>query len=1379
MTEKTARNADTNPAIEPLRITLDSEQRTRIECTLHGGAADQIRWLSNTKSFVEPALGSVLDEALDGVENGWERLIRALAYPGLDGRDLAARELLRDLWRVDGGLGPYPGLDTLAIFQQGGRYYRLYRDHLAHQLRVWVLGLYLLGKVPRLREAQRTGLQREDAERWGKAGDTALDAEILRRWKIASLWHDIGYVFEVQSGAEPLADIDRAFADIDRDLRAPLTALLGTKDAGIPGGAEDGWYDDSQYDDLGPLPRWRRLHRFDELTRGRNRRLWQELAPAGHAVGLAPTNTTDGGLFSYFELCRRGEMLAGGKRPAFIDHGIAGALLLLRIHHHMERYGKRLSAFLVDSEESVQPELLERVRSIDETTRGALPAVLAAARAVALHNVHPWLPETGSAHDKGLTPERYRLCADVLPLAHLLTLADGLQEWDRPRYAPPMTPKELSTLDQECLVLADERGVFLDYPGDRADAGTKFAVVRNELGSYIDGVDDADGLLRWDPDDIPEPAQRLEREDANRSEVLAPTTPEDWDLVPYLHGVLRTCGTLEMRGIMAPGADGEVNNVPIEELYAPLRVEGGADDEALWRTLAGEGSACGVPDERATLRMHGRRQRRVRADGESDHFDAERGLLLVGKPGSGKSTFLRFTAAVLAHARLGEQDEGWRGTAPPDQHPAVINLGEDPDNIPLPVFIRLSEFADFLVRHRGEEPLRDAHGWLRRYLEHHTGALGAGIPGNVLESWLREGHVVVMLDGLDEIPSRELREQIGGIVGQCLSAQTYGACRFCVTSRPLHQEAIPLPMTPRTLAGLAETAIERFLLRWAELVGRSSQRTEEDNEAYVSDLLGQARNAPPEIRRMLRNPLMLTCLAVIHWNHQRLPEQRAELFEAILRWLIRARRARDDAPIALTEVQARRVYQSLALKMHTAEDGREKDLALVDAAGAVARFMPGETDADREHAARDFFEGEVVNSGIVVLRRPDQLAFWHLTFQEFLVADYLKDSTEREWNEELTTKRLFLPAWHEVVLLLAGLLRGGNRVDDLLRRISILTGTGQLAEKARMFGLVSGVLRDLSPTGYKPPADLDLDTLESQVMAIFTVEGSAQVPLEDRLEAAEALGRTGDPRMNEDPWVQVPAGEFIMGGDKGALLASGAKRRWSDRFYIAWRPVVVADFRRFVEEDGYRDNRWWNAGRYRKMDIDRPGDWDEQLEHPTRPVVNVCWFEASAFAAWATARWEPPEGGVIRLPTEMQWERAARGTRGDLFPWGDRVPATGESIRANFREIGEEVQHPTPVGVFPGNNRGRLTDLSGNVWEWCMDTWRSPRDESWHRDSVECHASGKDTSRVIRGGAWAYNPRFLRCASRHRFYPAIRYVGLGFRLVTVVPREQVARSQSP
>ncbi len=181
------------------------------------------------------------------------------------------------------------------------------------------------------------------------------------------------------------------------------------------------------------------------------------------------------------------------------------------------------------------------------------------------------------------------------------------------------------------------------------------------------------------------------------------------------------------------------------------------------------------------------------------------------------------------------------------------------------------------------------------------------------------------------------------------------------------------------------------------------------------------------------------------------------------------------------------------------------------------------------------------------------------------------------------------------------------------------------------------------------------------------------------------------------------------------------------------------NYRAFIEAGGYLDldraywsleGRLWKA----KNSIRYPKYWnDSQWNKPDHPVVGVSYYEAEAYAKWAGKR----------LPTEQEWEKAARGEDGREYPWGeDFDKSTGNSKESR-------IGHTTPVNQYPnGMSPYGCYDMAGNVWEWCS---------SWHDESLR--------QRVIRGGSWYNFPVYLRASDRNWFNTDTRYNYIGFRLV--------------
>jgi hypothetical protein len=249
---------------------------------------------------------------------------------------------------------------------------------------------------------------------------------------------------------------------------------------------------------------------------------------------------------------------------------------------------------------------------------------------------------------------------------------------------------------------------------------------------------------------------------------------------------------------------------------------------------------------------------------------------------------------------------------------------------------------------------------------------------------------------------------------------------------------------------------------------------------------------------------------------------------------------------------------------------------------------------------------------------------------------------------------------------------------------------------------------------------------------------------ERRAYIGDHLGRTSDNRpgvglrpdgLPDITWLDIPAGEISLDGVAGTCRV--------EPFQISKHVVTWVQYRAFLEApDGYTNSDWWDQ--LARSD-QRPGEQYRGLDN--HPAENVSWFDAVAYCRWLTTRL----GYEIRLPTEWEWQQAATGGSADReFPWG----STWDSRHANTAESG--LNRTTAVGVYPqGASPFGVLDLSGNVWEWCLNEYAAP-------ERVE--VSG-DAPRVVRGGSFFYKRESARSRYRDRDLPYWRNLGHGFRIV--------------
>lgn len=723
----------------------------------------------------------------------------------------------------------------------------------------------------------------------------------------------------------------------------------------------------------------------------------------------------------------------------------------------------------------------------------------------------------------------------------------------------------------------------------------------------------------------------------------APLPRMEADPRPYLEYLRSESAFIEIRGLRLGVA--EAPRFPIDDLYIPLIDEGDPGGRTIEQSLS-----------KTLARLREAPAPKTR-------------LVILGDPGSGKTTFLRRIAKAACSARIA-----------------------DPST-PFPILLRISELSDFIERQERKE----APSLLPLLLAQQTRDLALSLEESFFERQLTKGPCLLLLDGLDEAPSAAARETVSRLIEK--AAHAWPDCHFVVTTRPkAYEEEVMLSGFDHTRVGpLQPDAIRTFLERWsAALIADSPERA----KRHAAQLI-QAVESRLEIRRVARNPVMLTALAALHWNERRMPEQRADLYESILMWLARSRKRRPGRRSPEACLQA---LQELAAEMQRHPDGRMVQAPRDWAANTLAGQFAGDTGR-----ALAFLMEEEADSGIVVNRGSD-VRFWHLTFQEFLAARLLAVVEPAvRYSLLFGEGRAWQHEWREVVVLLAGILhqqRSANvdaliaaALDDLYasvranKRPHPESGKPELTRQAQCFALLGAMLRDLEPLGYTP-CDPRYAEVKNAVLGIFEAGRSDSISLKTRLETAEALGQAGDPRLrlprDPDYWVKV------------------------ENFEIGRYPVTVNEYQVFVEDGGHK-----------------PEQWDNQVLRQNSPVVNVSWLDAKTYCDWAG----------VRLPTDAEWQRAAQGAEGRQFPWGNRHPG---SDRANYSDTA--LRRPSPVGLFPlGSTPDGIADLAGNIWEWVAD---------WYDDT--------QAYRVLRGGSWNYNSAVLPASVRW-FRRGVTFSDAGFR----------------
>ena len=218
--------------------------------------------------------------------------------------------------------------------------------------------------------------------------------------------------------------------------------------------------------------------------------------------------------------------------------------------------------------------------------------------------------------------------------------------------------------------------------------------------------------------------------------------------------------------------------------------------------------------------------------------------------------------------------------------------------------------------------------------------------------------------------------------------------------------------------------------------------------------------------------------------------------------------------------------------------------------------------------------------------------------------------------------------------------------------------------------------------------------------------------------------------------VAIPAGAFLMGAEDGMDNEKPVHSVYVDGFRLGRSPVTNREYKIFVDAAGAAPPPFWA---------------EQSFADPEKPVVGVSWHEALAYCEWLSSA----SGLRFRLPTEAEWERAARGgAEGQKYPWGGALPDAGAGI---------DPAHggPPRVGLYRPNGFG-LYDMCASVHEWCSDFYAA----DYYRASPERNPPGGPSGarKSSRGGSWRHRVRFSRCAARSSLDPSFHYADYGFRV---------------
>ena len=696
------------------------------------------------------------------------------------------------------------------------------------------------------------------------------------------------------------------------------------------------------------------------------------------------------------------------------------------------------------------------------------------------------------------------------------------------------------------------------------------------------------------------------------------------------------------------------------------------------------------------------------------------GLAILGDPGSGKTTLLKYLALCLAQSK------------------PVEETGVPPGR--LPIYLPLRAVTDFNASLA--QALRDYYPMSEIYL-----------PPDFFEGILGSERCLLLLDGVDEVATSERRREATEWIERARKAHPNNL--IIVTSRFAGYKGsarLPANYLEMHVRDLNDDDVQQFVKQWYLQV-ETKQRGDTEhwrNEArrlsddFITQLSRQER-----VRQLAKNPLMLQIICLLHRTQGSMPKRQTELYEECIRVLLQKWDEAKGLEVFLSAAEARQVLRPLALWLHSEESRTFADTEQVKEIvrphlARVKRLTRGaEEQLDRIlTSVRD-------RSGLFVGYDVTRYGFQHLSFQEFLAAEEivkqrlhkrLVETFGQSWWREPTLLSLGLDDPHFQAGFFRTLVRSSLFCDNLdfglacvreLLAPSVVPFADAIADpKLDSRGRYNCVML-LREIGGAEAIEALEEAYKNPDPKIATAAHDALVQLgalEEEKAAAPTVG--AESFVNEidaTELIRIPAGEFTMGTDRERERPQ--RPVYLDEYYMAKHPVTNAQYARFIKATGHERPRYWHSKRYNK---------------PNQPVVTVTWDDAKAYCEWAG----------LRLPTEAEWEKAARGTDGPEWPWGNEKP---DEKRCNF---GDNVGTTSEIGSFPdGASPYGCMDMAGNVWEWCEDWYDEYRAEDLRNPT----GPTKGNSKVLRGGAYYFDPDSARCASRGRGGPDVGTGDFGFR----------------
>jgi formylglycine-generating enzyme required for sulfatase activity len=669
-------------------------------------------------------------------------------------------------------------------------------------------------------------------------------------------------------------------------------------------------------------------------------------------------------------------------------------------------------------------------------------------------------------------------------------------------------------------------------------------------------------------------------------------------------------------------------------------------------------------------------------------------FILIGKPGSGKTISTRFIALELLKSKG------------------------------LPIYIELKDFFE-----KNEEINRDI---ISSYVNKKYGTIDFG---SVINSFHKKGkQIIYILDGIDEIYSSSVKK-----LDERINIFIKDEKNVILTCREGYSDIKKFSLLPIvSFEALQDEQIEELFIKYSN--------------ADLNEFRSYIKHIPLELKN---RPLFIVLLISLFEKDKEYPRDKVSLYEDCLNLLIfewkkdskkidakvyhYIIKVKDNFKFALEEI----AFKSLLNGSITTKEIQYifLDFGITNHQEGIISYLHSITG--------------------LLIKEKEEYEFAHRSFCEYLTAKRISRRLDPVEIDKLLETKTYL--FREAFLYLGDILINNNKLAELRDLIAILSES----EAKNGFNWTLWLASQLyNPKVFDKAAKIYKEGLKGAIKNHLVWKNF--MPAKEQAEIVKTLGKIGDDRegisiknnLPDIKWCLIAEGGFNYGIsdlNKQILIKLGILNIERDlpseeiilpKFYMSKYPITIEQYRAFIKDCGYTDERWWNINNDSKEWFENNKgcfleSHDKHIGTPDNyPANYICWFEAIAYCKWLSYK----TNEFINLPTEEQWEKAVKQNGNTIFPWGNQFD---EKLLNSNRSFINDV---CAVGCFNENENGPL-DMCGNIWEWCLSKIVDEDNPAHYKI-------------ITRGGSFINEPyKIIRSTFRGRDLPQTMFKRQGFRIV--------------